>query len=128
MNQQTTADVEGAEVLHHQRREQSGKKQSIYEYHKRGLVQYPNQTVTKFRKGACTNCGAMTHSSKTCIERPRKIGAKHTGKDIGRDEVLVQVELGWEAKRDQWNGYNPAQYKEVIEEYEMKEKVRQEQR
>lgn len=50
----------------------------------------------------------MTHSAKQCIERPRKIGAKYTGKDIGRDEVLVQVELGWEAKRDQWNGYDPA--------------------
>lgn len=70
----------------------------------------------------------MTHSSKTCIERPRKIGAKYTGKDIGRDEVLVQVKLGWEAKRDQWNGYNPSQYSEVIEEFEMKEKVRLEQR
>ena len=70
----------------------------------------------------------MTHIAKTCIERPRKFGAKYTGKDIGRDEVLMQVNLGWEAKRDQWNGYDPAQYKEVIDEYEMKEQVRMEQR
>lgn len=63
----------------------------------------------------------MTHTAKTCIERPRKVAAKYTGKNIGRDEVLVQVELGWEAKRDLWNGYDPSQYKQVIEEYEMKE-------
>ena len=34
------------------------------------------QTVTKFRKGACSNCGAMTHKTKDCCERPRKKGAK----------------------------------------------------
>lgn len=62
---------------------------SIYAYHKRGLVASNGQAATKFRKGACTNCGAMTHSAKTCIERPRKVAAKYTGKNIGRDEVLT---------------------------------------
>ena len=38
--------------------------------------------MTKFRKGACENCGAMTHTAKTCTERPRKQGAKITGSDI----------------------------------------------
>ena len=70
----------------------------------------------------------MTHNAKQCIERPRKVAAKYTGKNIGRDEVLVQVELGWEAKRDLWNGYDPAEYKQVIEEYEMREQVRKEHR
>lgn len=49
----------------------------------------------------------MTHQAKTCIERPRKIGAKFSGRDFGKDEVIRQVEMGYAAKRDRWNGYNP---------------------
>lgn len=56
----------------------------------------------------------MTHNAKTCIERPRKIGAKYTGKDLGRDEVIQQIKLDYEGKRDRWNGYNPNDYKTVI--------------
>jgi hypothetical protein len=32
--------------------------------------------ATKFRKGACVNCGAMTHKTHECTERPRLKGAK----------------------------------------------------
>ena len=38
----------------------------------------------------------------------------------------MQVQLGWEAKRDMWNGYDPSNYKEVIKEYEIRESVRNE--
>src|SRR3954471_12229803 len=44
--------------------------------------------ATKYRKGACENCGAMTHKTKDCLSRPRKKGAKWTGKDIQADEVV----------------------------------------
>lgn len=72
--------------------------------------------VTKYRKGACENCGAMTHSKRDCMERPRKIGAKFTGAKIAPDE-FVQPELSrdYDGKRDRWAGYDPSQHKMVIE-------------
>jgi len=73
--------------------------------------------ATKFRKGACENCGAMTHKTKECLSRPRKTGAKYTGRDIQADEVVDSVKLGWDAKRDRWNGYDPKEYDAVIREY-----------
>ena len=74
--------------------------------------------ATKFRKGACENCGAMTHKTKECLSRPRKQGAKWTGRDIQADEVVEDVKLGWDAKRDRWNGYDAGEYSAVIKEYE----------
>jgi pre-mRNA-processing factor SLU7 len=73
---------------------------------------------TKFRKGACENCGAMTHKTKECLSRPRKQGAKWTGRDIQADEVVEDVKLGWDAKRDRWNGYDAREYSAVVKEYE----------
>ena len=47
----------------------------------------------------------MTHKVKDCVERPRKTGAKWTGKNIQPDEYISKVDLAWDAKRDRWNGY-----------------------
>ncbi|KAL4906857.1 Pre-mRNA-splicing factor slu7 [Aspergillus multicolor] len=80
--------------------------------------------ATKYRKGACENCGAMTHKTKECLSRPRKHGAKWTGKDIQADEVIQNVDLGWDAKRDRWNGYDAGEYRQVVEEYEELEKLK----
>ena len=55
--------------------------------------------ATKYRKGACKNCGAMTHTAKECLERPRKLGAKYTGKDIQADEIIRIFDQSFEGKR-----------------------------
>jgi len=73
---------------------------------------------TKFLKGACENCGAMTHKSKDCVERPRKTGAKFTGKNLMPDEYIQDLQLDWDGKRDRWNGFEADDYKQVMEEWE----------
>ncbi|WEW57497.1 mRNA splicing protein [Emydomyces testavorans] len=102
------------DYLEHQRLQKSKEDQS--KWYDRGKRAGP--AATKYRKGACENCGAITHKTKDCLSRPRKHGAKWTGKDIQADEVIQSVELGWDAKRDRWNGYDPREYKSVVQEYE----------
>jgi len=51
------------------------------------------------------------------LSRPRAKGAKWTGRDIQADEVVQDVNMGWDAKRDRWNGYDASEYKAVIDEY-----------
>jgi pre-mRNA-processing factor SLU7 len=60
----------------------------------------------------------MTHKTKECLSRPRKQGAKWTGRDIQADEVVEDVKMGWDAKRDRWNGYDAREYSAVVKEYE----------
>ena len=61
----------------------------------------------------------MTHKTVDCVERPRKKGAKWTGRDIQADEVVQGIDLGFEAKRDRWNGYDPQEHVRLIEEWEL---------
>ena len=85
------------------------------------------ERATKYRKGACENCGSMSHKAKDCLQRKRKNGARWTGREIAADEKMEDVRLGWDAKRDRWNGYEASEYQEVVEEYnaleEMKKKA-----
>ncbi|KAJ9250647.1 hypothetical protein DTO195F2_8079 [Paecilomyces variotii] len=113
-------DATANDYLEHQRLQKSTADQS--KWYERGKRAGP--AATKYRKGACENCGAMTHKTKECLSRPRKHGAKWTGKDIQADEIVQDVELGWDAKRDRWNGYDPREYRSVIEEYEELEKLK----
>lgn len=78
----------------------------------------------KYRKGACENCGAMTHDSKSCMDRPRKVGARWTNKHIAPDEKVESFELDYDGKRDRWNGYDTSNYAHVVERYEAREAAR----
>lgn len=70
----------------------------------------------------------MTHKTKECLSRPRKVGARWSGRDIHADEVVQQVELGWDGKRDRWNGYDPREHDEVVAEYQRLEELRREEK
>ncbi|XP_040373553.1 pre-mRNA-splicing factor SLU7-A isoform X1 [Rosa chinensis] len=78
----------------------------------------------EYRKGACENCGAMTHNAKSCMERPRKKGAKWTSMHIAPDEKIEIFELDYDGKRDRWNGFDAATYARVIERYEARDEAR----
>ncbi|CAK7215600.1 mRNA splicing protein [Sporothrix eucalyptigena] len=66
--------------------------------------------ATKYRKGACENCGSMSHSKRDCFQRPRARLAKFSGEDIQPDELVEDVHLSWDAKRDRWQGFDPRDY------------------
>ncbi|EXJ54266.1 hypothetical protein A1O7_09604 [Cladophialophora yegresii CBS 114405] len=112
-----TTHSSDTDYLEHQRL-QSAPKDTLDQakWYERGKKAGP--AATKFRKGACENCGAMTHKTKDCLSRPRKLGARWTGQDIQADEVIEDVQLGWDAKRDRWNGYDAREYQAVVQEYE----------
>ena len=80
--------------------------------------------VYRFRKGACENCGAITHKTKECFERPRKRGAKYTKNNFRNDEYIKPLPFknDYEGKRDRWNGYEAAKELEKFREYEIIEK------
>ena len=105
------------DYLEHQRlQKQQDDSLAKAQWYDRGKKKGP--AATKFRKGACENCGAITHKTKDCLQRKRKIGAKWTGKDIAADELVGNVDLGWDAKRDRWNGYDASEYQQVVEEFQ----------
>ncbi|KAI3618616.1 pre-mrna-splicing factor slu7 [Moniliophthora roreri] len=113
----------GAPSLSHQRRRDNEKeKDKLNNWYDRGAAQGP--VARKYRKGACENCGAMTHKKQDCLERPRKKGAKYTNKDIRPDEIIQDMELGYDAKRDRWNGYDVSEHSKIYEEYAAVEAAR----
>ena len=109
-------------TLSHQRFDAEGMKVPLDKWYDRGVKK---AKVAKFRKGAWTNCGAMTHDAKFWVERPRKVNAKVANKTFGYDENVQKLNLTFEAKMDRWNGYEPEMYnKEVIPEWNKLEEER----
>ncbi|CAB3254426.1 unnamed protein product [Arctia plantaginis] len=114
-------------TLKHQRPQEDTEAQftKLDTYYKKGVD--TTKVATKFRKGACENCGAMTHKKKDCLDRPRKIGAKFTNAGIAADEFAQpNLTLSYDGKRDRWNGYDPSQHKAIIEEYQKVEDAKRE--
>ncbi|KAJ1557982.1 mRNA splicing protein [Nowakowskiella sp. JEL0078] len=114
----------GHPTLKHQRFENSQENGTpINDWYARGV-----KSITapkKFRKGACNNCGALSHITRDCTDRPRSKGAKWTKSDMRPDEVIVDVSLtGYDAKRDRWNGYDPEEYTSILQEGELIEMER----
>ncbi|CDW96939.1 hypothetical protein [Sporisorium scitamineum] len=120
----------GSRSLKHQKKpvDPNAVKAGINDWYQRGAssssaVDAP--VAKKFRKGACENCGSMSHKTRDCLERPRKKGAKKLGKTLAGDHMLQEVQgLDYAAKRDRWNGYDPAEHKKVVEEFEAIEQER----
>lgn len=88
--------------------------------------------VGVFKKGACKNCGSMSHKEKDCVERPRSKAksAWKTGVGMAPPTSDVQLELSkfgkvsYDGKRDQWAGYDPAEHRETVARYERLEEER----
>lgn len=59
------------------------------------------------------------------MDRPRKIGAKYSKTNILPDEYIQNdLALSFDGKRDRWSGYNPTEYKAVIEEFQKVEEAK----
>ena len=58
----------GQASLKHQKpqEEKQRKFSSIREWYRKGVREGPR--ATKYREGACENCGSMTHKKKDCLE------------------------------------------------------------
>ena len=121
-------DPRGPTLKHQRTQEEKVKVYSgITEWYKKGVDK--TRVATRYRKGACENCGALTHKKRDCLERPRKVGAKYTGTNFAPDEFLQDqpdLSMTFDGKRDRWNGYDPQSHKEVIEEFGMIEDVKKE--
>lgn len=116
-------------TLKHQRPQPEKQKKytGIDEWYNRGVD--TSKVVTKYRKGACENCGAMTHKRKECMERPRKIGAKYTNADIAPDEFTQpELSMDYDGKRDRWAGYDPSEHRAIVEEYQKIEEAKRQMR
>ncbi|XP_022211465.1 pre-mRNA-splicing factor Slu7 [Drosophila obscura] len=110
-------------TLKHQRPQHEDEQGELDKRAPKGLD--TTKIVTKFRKGACENCGAMTHKKKDCLERPRKVQARYAESIVVHDEHIVsEASINYDEKRDRWSSYDPANHREIVEEYEKVEEAK----
>ncbi|XP_026849613.1 pre-mRNA-splicing factor Slu7 [Drosophila persimilis] len=110
-------------TLKHQRPQHEDEQGQLDKRAPKGLD--TTRIVTKFRKGACENCGAMTHKKKDCLERPRKVQARYAESIVVHDEHIVsEASINYDEKRDRWSSYDPANHREIVEEYEKVEEAK----
>ncbi|XP_075065984.1 pre-mRNA-splicing factor SLU7 [Mixophyes fleayi] len=105
-------------TLKHQRPQDEKQREftSMVDWYKKGVKQ--GTIATKYREGACENCGAMSHKKKDCFERPRRVAAKFSGINLAPDEYeQPTLMLDYDGKRDRWNGYNPEEHMRIVEEH-----------
>lgn len=116
-------------TLKHQRPQPEKQRQfsGIDAWYNRGVD--GSRVAIKYRKGACENCGAMTHKRKDCMERPRKVGAKYTNVGIAPDEFTQpELSMDYDGKRDRWAGYDPSEHRTIVEEYQKIEEAKRQMR
>ncbi|KAG7671044.1 hypothetical protein Ndes2437A_g04689 [Nannochloris sp. 'desiccata'] len=110
--------------LKHQRNWKGGPQGDDKGWYDRGAKVFQ---ATKYRKGACENCGSMSHKTKDCMERPRSKGAKYTNKNIAADEKMQDVNMvSFDAKRDRWNGYSADEWTKQAENFDKMAEMRAE--
>ncbi|EEC09759.1 step II splicing factor Slu7, putative, partial [Ixodes scapularis] len=113
-------------TLKHQRPQPEKQREfsQINDYYSRG--EFVSRRASKYRKGACENCGALTHKKKDCLEVIQHMQSLFIDSYIcyAPCNYLPSLKLDYDGKRDRWNGFDPACYHGVIEEYRKVEEVR----
>lgn len=101
---------DGQATLKHQRQEYH--QQTNAEQIQGGISAIRTQTnekiieQKKFRPGACTNCGAMGHSNRDCLQKQRIVTAKFANTTYAtKDEIIKTNKLTFEAKRDRFANF-----------------------
>lgn len=82
------------DTLSHQRlsRDDSDGRSSVAtEYHRPAAEAAPTTSrsvaVVRFKRGNCENCGSAEHTTRDCLERPRKRNARAVGKDLVVEKI-----------------------------------------
>ncbi|OEH75757.1 hypothetical protein cyc_04561 [Cyclospora cayetanensis] len=96
------------------------KRASIHTWHRHGVIEEAAAAKKlRFLKGACGNCGSMTHKEKDCTDRPRAKKAKYTHKDLAPDEIIAETpKLTYDAKRDRYGGYTGDDFKWLLHDFD----------